>query len=239
MTSRALLATVRVAHASAPTARAANPATVARAAAPRAARVRLRANGRGWAVRRKPTPVCARAARAVSTAASAIAISWPRSVDQSVCLDVPMDLYALLGGTKASLPDADAVMQAMVARLTKDNDEADSGFTPAALATRTLLVEYDASLLRNPKASTPVRRPRHPPSAPSVALSSSFPSPTTVQRFRARGPPASTNAGPYPPNARAGARAADWPTRLPSPIRHARSRWMLGYSHNPAAQRPP
>jgi hypothetical protein len=164
-----------------------------------------------------------------------------------------MDLYALLGGTKASLPDADAVMQAMVARLTKDNDEADSGFTPAALATRTLLVEqaaaclgnqesrkaYDASLLRNPKASTPVRRPRHPPSAPSVALSSSFPSPTTVQRFRARGPPASTNAGPYPPNARAGGRAADWPTRLPSPIRHARSRWMLVYSHNPAAQRPP
>jgi hypothetical protein len=197
MTSRALLVTVPVVHASAPTARAANPATVARAAAPRAARVHLRAYGRGWAVRRNPTPVCARATRAVSTAASIGAIAWPPSVDQSVCLDVPMDLYALLGGTKASLPDADAVLQAMVARLTKDDDEEDSGFTPTALATRTLLVEqaaaclsnqesrkaYEASLLRNPKASTPVRRPttlRPQPRSPCHPRSLPPPFPTTV-----------------------------------------------------------
>ena len=255
--TRALLAAVPVAHAAAPTARAATPVAVARAAAPRAARAQLRANGCGWAkpVRTDAKPVRVRATRAVSTAASAGAIAWPPSVDQSVCMDVPMDLYALLGGTKASLPDADAVLQAMVARLTKDDDD-ESGFTLAAVATRTLLVEqaaaclsnqesrkaYDASLVRNPKASTPVRRPvtlcSHPPSPrrPRPGPRRSRP-PTTVHGvFDPRGPPASTDAGPYPPIAREGGPAVDWPTRLPSPIRHARARWMSGYSH-PA--RPP
>jgi hypothetical protein len=139
--------------------------------APRAHVHRPRAR---WASTTLERPL-ARRSRLVAVAAGTSAIQWSSSVDASVCLDVPLDLYTLLGAPKAALPDADAVLQAMVARLARDEED-ESGFTAAAVATSQGLVEqaaaclsnresrkaYDASLLRNPRATTPVRVPPRP-----------------------------------------------------------------------------